>query len=67
MSESNEKAAGKSLGHDDQSGFQFAREMLCGDVTAAVNFTWTGRIRGGGMYPEPGIHFGQEAFSGEKF
>lgn len=38
MSESNEKAVSKPLGHDDQSGFQFAQEMLCGDVTAAVNF-----------------------------
>lgn len=28
----------KVLGHDDESGFQFAKEMLAGDVTAAVNF-----------------------------
>lgn len=28
----------KALGHDDESGFLFAKEMLCGDVTAAVNF-----------------------------
>lgn len=28
----------KALGHDDESGFQFAQEMLAGDVTAAVNF-----------------------------
>ena len=38
MHESNDKAVSKPLGHDDQSGFQFAQEMLCGDVTAAVNF-----------------------------
>ena len=28
----------KALGHDDESGFLFAKEMLEGDVTAAVNF-----------------------------
>ncbi|MDE7132062.1 MAG: hypothetical protein K2O65_09735 [Lachnospiraceae bacterium] len=28
----------KALGHDDESGFLFAKEMLAGDVTAAVNF-----------------------------
>ncbi len=28
----------KALGHDDESGFLFAKEMLSGDVTAAVNF-----------------------------
>lgn len=28
----------KSLSHDDSSGFDFAKEMLCGDVTAAINF-----------------------------
>jgi len=28
----------KELGHDDESGFLFAKEMLSGDVTAAVNF-----------------------------
>ncbi|MGN1414350.1 MAG: hypothetical protein ACI4WY_08920 [Anaerovoracaceae bacterium] len=28
----------KALGHDDASGFLFAKEMLNGDVTAAVNF-----------------------------
>lgn len=28
----------KALGHDDESGFQLAKEMLAGDVTAAVNF-----------------------------
>lgn len=28
----------KALGHDDESGFLFAQEMLAGDVTAAVNF-----------------------------
>ena len=28
----------KPLGHDDTSGFEFAKEMLAGDVTAAVNF-----------------------------
>ena len=38
MHESNDKAVSKPLGHDDQSGFQFAQEMLCEDVTAAVNF-----------------------------
>lgn len=28
----------KALGHDDESGFIFAKEMLDGDVTAAINF-----------------------------
>lgn len=28
----------KALAHDDSSGFEFAQEMLCGDVTAAINF-----------------------------
>ena len=28
----------KKLGHDDSSGFEFAREMLAGDVTAGINF-----------------------------
>ena len=28
----------KALVHDDESGFLFAKEMLAGDVTAAVNF-----------------------------
>lgn len=28
----------KSLAHDDSSGFEFAQEMLQGDVTAAINF-----------------------------
>lgn len=28
----------KELGHDDESGFLFAKEMLSGDITAAVNF-----------------------------
>ena len=28
----------KALGHDDESGFKFAKEMLEGDVTAAINF-----------------------------
>lgn len=28
----------KPLGHDYESGFLFAQEMLCGDKTAAVNF-----------------------------
>lgn len=28
----------KSLSHDDSSGFDFAQEMLQGDVTAAINF-----------------------------
>ncbi len=28
----------KSLKHDDSSGFDFAQEMLCGDITAAINF-----------------------------
>ncbi len=32
----------KALGHDDESGFQFAKEMLAGDVTAAVNFCLCG-------------------------
>lgn len=28
----------KSLGHGDESGFEFAKEMLAEDVTAAINF-----------------------------
>lgn len=28
----------KALGHDDESGFEFAQEMLSGDITSAVNF-----------------------------
>lgn len=28
----------KRLGNDDSSGFAFAKEMLAGDVTAAINF-----------------------------
>jgi hypothetical protein len=28
----------KALGHDDSSGFEFAQEMLAGDITAAINF-----------------------------
>ncbi len=28
----------KALGHDDQSGFAFAQEMLAGDATSAINF-----------------------------
>jgi hypothetical protein len=28
----------KSLGHGDESGFEFAKEMLAGDETAAINF-----------------------------
>lgn len=28
----------KRLGIDDSSGFEFAKEMLAGDVTAAINF-----------------------------
>jgi len=28
----------KSLSHDDSSGFEFAKEMLNGDVTAGINF-----------------------------
>ena len=28
----------KSLGHGDESGFEFAKEMLSGDETAAINF-----------------------------
>ena len=31
-------AGSKSLGKDDSSGFEFAQEMLAGDVTAAINF-----------------------------
>ncbi|UTV31689.1 hypothetical protein [Bacillus altitudinis] len=31
-------AGSKTLGIDDSSGFQFAKEMLNGDVTAAINF-----------------------------
>lgn len=28
----------KSLGHGDESGFEFAKEMLAEDATAAINF-----------------------------
>lgn len=28
----------KKLGHDDSSGFEFAKELLAGDVTAGINF-----------------------------
>ena len=28
----------KPLGHDDESGFQFVREILAGDSTYAINF-----------------------------
>lgn len=28
----------KQLGHDDQSGFEFSKELLGGDCTAAINF-----------------------------
>lgn len=28
----------KELGHDDSSGFEFAKELLAGDVTAGINF-----------------------------
>ncbi|MFD3447123.1 hypothetical protein ACFDTO_21215 [Microbacteriaceae bacterium 4G12] len=28
----------KPLGHDDESGFEFAKEMLAGDLTAGINF-----------------------------
>lgn len=28
----------KELGHNDDSGFEFAKEMLAGDPTAAINF-----------------------------
>ncbi len=31
-------ATSKALGIDDTSGFEFAKEMLNGDVTAAINF-----------------------------
>jgi hypothetical protein len=31
-------AESKALGIDDSSGFEFAKEMLAGDVTAAINF-----------------------------
>ncbi len=31
-------ADSKALGHDDSSGFNFVKEMLAGQVTAAVNF-----------------------------
>lgn len=32
------KTFSKSLGQDDSSGFEFAQEMLQGDVTYAINF-----------------------------
>lgn len=32
------KTFSKSLGQDDSSGFEFAKEMLQGDVTYAINF-----------------------------
>lgn len=28
----------KKLNHDDQSGFEFSKELLCEDCTAAINF-----------------------------
>lgn len=31
-------AGSKALGHWDESGFEFAQEMLAGDETAAINF-----------------------------
>ena len=31
-------AVSKALGNSDDSGFEFAKEMLDGDVTAAINF-----------------------------
>lgn len=32
------KKHSKELEHDDISGFEFAKELLCGDETAAINF-----------------------------
>lgn len=40
----------KALGHDDESGFIFAKEMLGGDVTATVNFD---RFM---KHPQRGLH-----------
>ncbi len=34
----NDQSASKTLGHDDESGFNFAKEMLGENHTAAVNF-----------------------------
>ena len=34
----NSMSLSKILGNDDSSGFEFAKEMLAGDVTAAINF-----------------------------
>ncbi|MFQ9846227.1 MAG: hypothetical protein ACLRXC_04715 [[Clostridium] leptum] len=31
-------AASKPLGHGDESGFEFSKEMLGDDCTAAINF-----------------------------
>lgn len=33
-----ENISSKGLSHNDDSGFDFAREMLAGDVTAGINF-----------------------------
>ncbi len=33
-----DKIYSKKLLHDDNSGFEFAKEMLAGDVTAGINF-----------------------------
>lgn len=40
----------KQLGHDDSSGFEFAKEMLSGDVTAAINFDRIQKRKSDGKY-----------------
>lgn len=37
----------KPPGHNDQSGFDFAQEMLKGDPTAEINFDRLQRTKGG--------------------
>lgn len=40
-------AESKALSHDDVSGFEFAKEMLAGDETAAINFDRIQKCRSG--------------------
>ncbi|WP_423060055.1 hypothetical protein PY144_27215 (plasmid) [Bacillus cereus] len=43
-------ATSKALGIDDTSGFAFAKEMLGGDVTAAINFDRIQKVSATGEY-----------------
>ncbi len=38
MNKLSEAIVSKKLGHDDQSGFEFSKELLDGESTAAINF-----------------------------